>query len=474
MILVAAMRVPLHSWADYDIFWHLSNGRLMVRDGVSPSPDRFSWTGAGRDVALHYVQADRILYLLWDWRGPQAMAMFSALLFLGALLPFALLVGRLGLKPLVEAGAMLILASAYLPLVGARPHLLGVWMLGILALVLHRPFGLKAAITAGIALGCWINLHGSFPVGFAFVGLSAAIWAYRRDIRSAVMAGGALMLGGVGAIVSPAGMAALKFNYGDTSHPSMTSINADWSGFRPFMLACAPMTILIAVALAIGVWNRLEPRTLVCLMLVIATLQYARFTVFAAPILLLEILDRLQCRTTRLTIAPGSSMAATIRRPIIAWGSWVMLAIGVLYTLMSAPSSPIEQSAMHPIPTEAVKQLIACGSPAPVWNDFNWGGYLIWKTDGRYLVSIDGRSTPTLDDLYSAEEFNDYIAVAEGRIGWEKLVQDSPAQYALLPLSSAPIGSLPGWHQVFADNVATLSVRDGAVWTCSATAQTGF
>ena len=115
VILLAGMHLSLRNWTDYDLFWHLSNGRLMVRDGISPSPDRFSWAGAGRVVALHYARVDRIMYTLWEWNGPAALSVFSGLLLLGALLPFALLIGRLGLKPFAEAGAILLLATAFLP-----------------------------------------------------------------------------------------------------------------------------------------------------------------------------------------------------------------------------------------------------------------------------------------------------------------------------------------------------------------------
>jgi hypothetical protein len=471
-ILIAGMQVALHNWTDYDLFWHLSNGRLMVRDGVSPSPDRFSWSGAGRDVALHYARADEILYMLWDWNGPTALSLFSAILFLGALLPFVLLIGRLGLRPIVEAGAVLLLACSFLPFIGARPHLLGVWMLGVLALVLEQPFGVRRAVVAGAALACWLNVHGSFPVGFAFVGLAAVIWAYRRDQRSAVLAALSLSIGGLGAAISPVGLAAFHYKVGGASHPVMSaSFNADWTGLRPLMLACAPMTILIMAGLAVGVWHRLNPRTILSLLLVLTTIQYARFTIFAAPILLCGILERIQERTERFTIHPTSSMARTLQHPLITRGAWALLGLGIMFTAVNAPSTSLEHELLHPIPEAAVQQMLACGSPAPIWNDFNWGGYITWKSDGAYLTSIDGRSTPTLDNLFPAEEFNNYILVKQGRIGWEQILEDSPAQYALVKVEAAPIGSLPGWRTVFSDDVAVLSVRDGAAWSCPVASQ---
>ena len=285
---------------------------------------------------------------------------------------------------------------------------------------------------------------------------------------------GSLLLGVVGAALSPVGLEVFRFKLGGSSHPAMSSINADWSGLRPLMLACAPMTILVVAAIAVGVWHRLSPRTVLSLLLVIATIQYVRFTIFAAPILLLAILERVQDRTDRLTLPPTSPMAITLRRPLITRGAWGLLGTGVILISAFAPSTSLEQESLHPIPEAAVNQMLACGSPAPVWNDFNWGGYITWKTDGKYLTSIDGRSTPTLDNLFPAEEFNNNMWVTQGRIGWDQTVQQSPAQYALLVKGAAPVGSLPGWRLVYEDDVAMLSVRDGAVWNCPVASQPGL
>ena len=153
VILLAGMHLSLRNWTDYDLFWHLSNGRLMVRDGISPSPDRFSWAGAGRveRCTMHGPTASFTCSGTGtaQTRSPSSPACFCWV----RSSHFALLIGRLGLTPITEAGAILLMSTAYLPFLGARPHLLGVWMLGVLALVLEQPFGAKRAVVAGIAVG---------------------------------------------------------------------------------------------------------------------------------------------------------------------------------------------------------------------------------------------------------------------------------------------------------------------------------
>ena len=52
------------------------------------------------------------------------------------------------------------------------------------------------------------------------------------------------------------------------------------------------------------------------------------------------------------------------------------------------------------------------------------------RSDGKYLTSIDGRSTPTLDNLFPAEEFNDnmWVRPRVARLGQD--YPESPSQYA--------------------------------------------
>lgn len=462
IVLVAVMFFPLQQWADYDIFWHLSNGRLLAEDGLFPSPDRFSWSAAGGHVALNSVQVDHLFYLIWQWAGPAALASFSALLYGAALLPFALYIGRVGFQPWAEVVALIFLAVALLPYSGARPHLLGTVILGLLVLLVERPFGLWKALAAGAALGLWVNLHGSFFVGFVLMGSAAFAWLMLRDRRATACATLSLAIGASATALSPYGLELWRMPFRVSSHPLLSTVNTDWFSLRPFSPSYAPMGLLILAAAALGTWRRWEPRTLAALILILPAIQYARLTPFAAPLLFVVVIDRLVERAPWIAITSTSSIARHAARRSMEGIAWGIVILGTILLSIKAPSQ-IESSAIYPFPEVAVDRLLECGAPGPVWNDYNWGGYLLWRGNGEYTVAIDGRA----EALYAVDVFTDYLTVVQGQIGWDRIIQQSPAQYALIPADSLfSIGSLPGWQVVHTDAVAILAARTNAVWLC--------
>lgn len=464
IILVGAMRVPLGRWADSDIFWHLSNGRLMVRDGVLPTPDQFSWSMQGHHVALHSIQMDRLFYLIWELGGATALAVFSSVLLMGCLLPFFLAIGRMELKPIIEAVSLLLLAFVFMPFTGARPHLMGVLFMGLLMLLLVRPFDWKKTLASASILGLWVNVHGSFLFGFAFIGMAVLAWWLSGERRDSARAFLAFLLGAAATAASPYGFELWTMGLRVSSQPLLSQINQDWKGLRPFTPEHAAMGLLIAAACALGIWRGWEPKAMVALLLILPTIQYSRFSVFGAPLLLIASLERLVHRAPESVLEPANALDLRFGRRATTVVSVAILAIGALTLAASTHVDKIEDGAMLPVPNEAVTKLLTCGSPAPVWNDFNWGSYLIWRSDGKFTTSIDSRS----EALYSLDAFVDYLIVTRGQVGYEDIVEQSPAQYSLMSTTAAPLADLPGWQTVYRDNIAVLGVRDGAVWNCAA------
>jgi len=449
-------------WADYDLFWHLANGRLMVEAGLFPSPDRFSWSMAGQPYVAHFAQVDRLLYLLWTIAGAPALALFSAVGFGLAMLPFALLVGRLTLRPVVELVAVILIALAMLPFRGARPHVLAFVLFGLITYLLERPFGARAAVLVGLALGAWANLHGTFQIGFAMVGAGAFAALCARDTRSLAGAALAMAIGVALSLLSPFGLRLWYYPLQLISNPYLV-FNEEWISLQPFSRVGWPMGLWLVTALGVGIWQVTSPRAVAAIGLVLPAIQKARFASFAAPLLAVVALEQLANRVPSLKLKRGSPLLAPRASRMITIGSWALLLLSIPLMSRALPAS-LEAASFSPMPVRAVDRLIACGQPAPVWSHYNWGGYLLWRGESRYTVGMDGRA----ETLYSNQVLGDYYTVAHGEEGWQAVVQDSPAQYALIPTDApAAIDTLPGWRRLLQDDVATLAARDGAPWQCS-------
>jgi hypothetical protein len=328
-------------------------------------------------------------------------------------------------------------------------------------LLFERPFGFRKAVVGGLLLGLWVNAHGFFLVGFMFVGCAAACWTVIGERRAATWATLALPIGAAATFLSPVGPELWKMPFRLNSNP-MLSYNLDWVGLRPFSFGYAPMGLLIVAAAALGVWRRTDPRTLAALVLIVATIQYARFIPLAAPLLLILVLERLTVRVGWLRVNPESEFGRTMADPRLGKMAIGIFLLGFVAVSTKAPAQ-IAEASFYPLPDSAVNQLLACGSPAPVMNDYDWGGYLLWRGDGKYKVVIDGRS----ETLYPVQVFEDYFSAKTDYQQWTTFLQTSPAQYVLMPKEATlHIETLPGWQIVYNDDVAFLAKRDSAVWTC--------
>jgi hypothetical protein len=86
-----------------------------------------------------------------------------------------------------------------------------------------------------------------------------------------------------------------------------------------------------------------------------------------------------------------------------------------------------------------------------------FGGYLIYRFDGRLKVFFDGRS-----DFYGRRFLEDYRQLAQVRPGWQQIVKRFGFTHALLPSDSPLADALDraGWRILYQDDVATLLKRN--------------
>jgi hypothetical protein len=95
--------------------------------------------------------------------------------------------------------------------------------------------------------------------------------------------------------------------------------------------------------------------------------------------------------------------------------------------------------------------------PQPIFNDYAWGGYLIWRLYPDYPVFIDGRA-----DVFGEKLVEQFIEVHDGKPRWRELLQQYGTQTVLVERDSA-IASLLNddsrWQKVFEDKQSVILVR---------------
>jgi len=87
-----------------------------------------------------------------------------------------------------------------------------------------------------------------------------------------------------------------------------------------------------------------------------------------------------------------------------------------------------------------------------LFNEYNWGGYLIYRLP-ESRVFVDGRT-----DLFGDKVLGDYLLIMQSGEGWEDLVRDYDLDY-LLVRSDSPLAvsaKKSGWDVLYEDNVAVI------------------
>jgi hypothetical protein len=105
------------------------------------------------------------------------------------------------------------------------------------------------------------------------------------------------------------------------------------------------------------------------------------------------------------------------------------------------------------LPTGAVEFLRREGRHGTLWNEYVWGGYLIWHLYPELRVSIDGRMA-----VYGPERFAEHLAVSERTPGWQDVLARLAPEAAIVRNGSPVVSALraAGWVVRYEDKVATV------------------
>ncbi|MFO0880968.1 MAG: hypothetical protein U0840_26900 [Gemmataceae bacterium] len=116
----------------------------------------------------------------------------------------------------------------------------------------------------------------------------------------------------------------------------------------------------------------------------------------------------------------------------------------------------LEMAVARRFPVEAVKQIQARQLPGPVFNDFNWGGFLIWALP-THPVLIDGRT-----NLHGDARIERIGRVWAGLPGWDEDPDLLRAGVIVAPAESALVSLLrlsPGrYREIHTDALACIFI----------------
>jgi hypothetical protein len=436
---------------DNDIFFHIRVGGWIAEHHRVTDTDPFTVFGQGKP----YVAYAWIFQLLVNgahaalgWRGILA---FEAVLALAIALAVFRLVSRQG-PPFTKAAAITGLAlTAMLRSIGPRS-----WLFTILFFTLELDWVLAAREAKNerrlFALVpfflVWANLHIEFVHGLVLLFLlGIECLVERRPPWTILGAGIACTLA---TLVNPYGIGLWRtiLEYGTASgayaviqeHAPLSFHElSDWCGLL--------LAVFTAVAL---VWKR-ERRVF--------------------PYLLLAFGAVLGFRSGRDGFALATTAAALLARalatdvkddfPNARAGYLPVLGASALLLLAAAwgrglSEARLEESIARVFPAEAAAFVERENLEGPIFNDYDWGSYLIWRLPRR-LVAIDGRT-----NLHGDARILRSRAVWSGAAGWDQ-DEDLARSATVIAPHESPLTALlvkdPRFVRVHEDPVATVFTR---------------
>jgi hypothetical protein len=138
--------------------------------------------------------------------------------------------------------------------------------------------------------------------------------------------------------------------------------------------------------------------------------------------------------------------------PFIALATGAAVLLGAFG--LHVNNAQLQTGLAEAMPVRAVEVAKEKGWSGPLYNDYNWGGYLIWEL--RMPVSIDGRAA-----LYGDEQIDRSVATWSGQVKWASDPELQKAGLVIAPVS-APLTQLlrmdPRFQLAYEDKLAAVFV----------------
>jgi hypothetical protein len=307
----------------------------------------------------------------------------------------------------------------------------------------------------------WVNTHGSFAMGFVFLGLywasglvtfcwgglRAERWQANQRLHLELVALLSLLV----LPVTPYGtrLAAVPLQYAFALPVNLANI-VEWQpltvGPWPGKMLLLLLFAFIIVQVTLRPCYRLEELALF-LLVAYSTFAHCRFAILYA-----------------LVFAPlAASILARWVSPYepkvdkYALNAALILAAAAAMIHYFPSQAGLQEKVKEAYPVQAVEYLEQHPVPGPMFNGYDFGGYLVWSMP-THKVFIDGRG-----DVYEPPGvFSDYVSVMNLKPQALSILQSYHIQSCLIPPDASLatlLAARPDWKRVYHDKLTAIFVR---------------
>jgi len=457
---------------DPDLWWHMKLGEYMINNlTLKPDHSIYSWTIADPNWVYNGWIPEIFFHLLYSIGGVTALHL-SNYLFLAALIGLFLYFNRTVSEPLNPLYIlMFLLAMVWLHLNAnlLKPEIFSVVFLTLTVFIyfysLSRGRYIFWLYPALMLL--WVNSHGVFIFGIAFISVAlAGEWLNRIFKRQGLSKAGlknlliSTFLSYAVLIITPYGPKWLWSIITSFTDPRFMAQAKELIAYKPIFDFYHPAKyILIGAAVSyfiISIYMLIVKRYFnISLLLMNAvfiyfSLMYARSAYFYIPVWYFSMAYLL------------SLSGATQRLSKLAPVFLLLLAISALWTIHWAIYYPQRYQYFgfgvgEGMPEKTTDFLLRYKPEGPIFNTYEIGGYLLWRLYPDYRVFIDPRHRP-----YSKHLADEYRQFELGN-NFEGFTAKYPFKTAIVKLTWLVLVrnffKSPDWRLVYFDTSAALFVH---------------
>jgi len=461
-LIAVAIQGPFLLNGDGDLGRHITLGNYIINNWKIPTQDIFSHTMAGARLVPHEWLAQVLFGALNIWIGLSGVVLLIALLIAAT---FACTYRAMLKRNISRIPALVItMLAAYASNLHwlARPHIFTFLFAAVWAYQLENEKGRVWLFP--LIMWAWANTHGAFIAGFVIWGAHAAgwLWEYLHK-QNTKEAGIRLAVIGVASfaitLINPAGWRLWGTSIGYLGTRFLVDRTIEYQSPNFHNWSTWPFLMMLSLGiLLLGMRGRLRlHESLLFAGWTIMSLYSARniplFAIITAPYLGTAIQAAVEKIPAWQQFEQRISRAENSLKGIL----WPLLAVTVLAVSSYTRPNPADQFDPNKFPVKAVDWLSAHPQQGPMFNNFIWGGYILYRLWPQQTVFIDGQT-----DFYGEALTREYTQVMSLDQGWEAVLEKYDVSWVIVQSDKPLVTALQddmNWSPIYSDDTATILRR---------------
>jgi len=444
---------------DGDLGRHITIGNYIISNWKIPTRDIFSHTMTGERLVPHEWLAQLTLGTAHALMGLTGVVLLIAVLIAATFtLTYRELLRRNGIRILSLLIAILAAYASRLHWL-ARPHIFTLLFTAIWTYQLENE---KSKVWwFPLIMLVWANTHGAFIVGFIIWGghMAGWLWEYLHKQSTKEIGVKLVIIGAASFVVTfinPAGwhLWGMSVEYLGSQFLMDQTIEYQSPNFHnwstwPFLI----MLVLGILASSLG--SRLRPHESVLFAgWAVMSLYSARNIPLFAIIMAPYIGSLIQATIEKISILQQFDQRISRVENNLKGVFWPVLAISLLIIASYAQPNTSNQFNPNKFPVKAVDWLSANPQEGKMFNNFIWGGYILYRMWPQQTVFIDAQT-----DFYGEAFTREYTQVMNLEEGWEAVLEKYDVSWVMVQPSKPLVKVLQdemGWIIVYHDDTTAI------------------